>query len=448
MTTNLMNKSIKPLSSRDKDSNLFQKKAFNAKSHRIEKKTSKLVTINNENQNSSNIVKKLSFNANIEVDLDVTMHSIKDDSAIKEYSGEKSFREYILEGKVKNEMKNSEFTLEIKNSIKKNPNYSLNLENFIINMEHNNKFSTDEYRRMYTVQLRSDYSKSILKALFDEELGIEDSLLNHKVTERMRTRMIDWMIEVMTNYKCDDNGFFLAVNLMDRYFKSCQRVLQPAELHLTGVTCIFTASKYQDIYPLRLKVVYEKIAHKKLAPEDIKDRETEIYQNLNYIVGKPTQWEFINHYIEEIFYTESNNYNVNHKVLKEYIEDQPKLGTNDVDNLDKFTSNMLNLLRHVVIYLAKMNCHDYHLLNKKPSLIAASTLFVAMKICEQINKQEYVTDSFNKKLSEVSHKPENDIIKCAQKILYNAQNFDTIFPGLENLKKVHFNAIIELKNTK
>jgi hypothetical protein len=29
--------------------------------------------------------------------------------------------------------------------------------------------------------------------------------------------MIDWMIEVLTNFKCEDQTFFLAVSLMDRY---------------------------------------------------------------------------------------------------------------------------------------------------------------------------------------------------------------------------------------
>jgi hypothetical protein len=95
-----------------------------------------------------------------------------------------------------------------------------------------------------------------------------------------------------------------------------------------------------------------------------------------------------------------------------------------------------------------MNCHDYNLMQKKPSLLAASTIFVAIKICEQINKEDYINNYFNNKLSEISQKSENDIIKVAQKILYNAQNFDSLFNGLENLKKVHFNAIIELKNTK
>ena len=95
-----------------------------------------------------------------------------------------------------------------------------------------------------------------------------------------------------------------------------------------------------------------------------------------------------------------------------------------------------------------MNCHDYQLMQKKHSLLAASTIYVAIKICEQINKEEYINDYFTDNLSKISNNSEHDIIKTAQKILYNAQNFDNIFNGLENLKKVHFNAIIELKETK
>lgn len=33
---------------------------------------------------------------------------------------------------------------------------------------------------------------------------------------------------------------------------------------------MFIASKYEDIYPLKMKMVYEKIAHKKLTIERIK----------------------------------------------------------------------------------------------------------------------------------------------------------------------------------
>ena len=72
------------------------------------------------------------------------------------------------------------------------------------------------------------------------------------------------MIEVLTNFKCDDLTFFLAVSVMDRYFKGCPKTLQVGDLHVIGVTSMFLASKYEDIYPLKMKTVFEKIGHSKL----------------------------------------------------------------------------------------------------------------------------------------------------------------------------------------
>lgn len=333
---------------------------------------------------------------------------------------------------------------------------SLNLENLLININFNNKnnIETEEYREMFSKYVRDDYSNSIIKSLLEDEQINENYLNNHKITERMRTRMVDWMIEVLSNYHCDESTYFESINLMDRYFKQCEikkQILLPAELHLIGVTSMFIASKYQDIYPLRLKIVKDKIAHNKLTCQEIKNKEDEIMQYLNYNIGLPTMWDFITIFMEEIFYINCNHHNIKNKVLldnyydEELSEDDVKLG-NLINK--KYTKNMLNLLKYVCIYLGKMNCHDYNLMQKKPSLLAASTIFVAIKICEQINKEDYINDYFTDKLNSISNHSENDIIKTAQKILYNAQNFDTKFSGLDNLKKVHFNAIIELKETK
>lgn len=59
--------------------------------------------------------------------------------------------------------------------------------------------------------------------------------------------MVDWMIEVLTNFKCDDQTFFLASSLLDRFLKNSSRGLEISELHLIGVTSMFVASKYEDI---------------------------------------------------------------------------------------------------------------------------------------------------------------------------------------------------------
>ena len=357
----------------------------------------------------------------------------------------------------------SSFNIENKSKNSKNENKniskkisSLNLENLLININFNNKskIETDEYRAMFSKYVRDDYSNSIIKTLLEDEQINENYLNNHKITERMRTRMVDWMIEVLTNYHCDESTYFESINLMDRYFKQCEikkQILEPAELHLIGVTSMFIASKYQDIYPLRLKIVQDKIAHNKLTCKEIKEKEDEIMRYLNYNIGLPTMWDFITIFLEEIFFINCNHHHIKNKILLEnYYEDKLKEEDVQLGNLinNKYTKNMVNLLKYVCIYLGKMNCHDYVLMQKKPSLLAASTIFVAIKICEQINKEEYVNDYFTEKLNNISNNSENDIIKTAQKILYNAQNFDTKFSGLDNLKKVHFNAIIELKETK
>jgi hypothetical protein len=49
---------------------------------------------------------------------------------------------------------------------------------------------------------------------------------------------------------------------MDRYFNALNqqgedhRSLELYELHITGITCMFIASKYEDVYPLLMKTVF------------------------------------------------------------------------------------------------------------------------------------------------------------------------------------------------
>ena len=88
------------------------------------------------------------------------------------------------------------------------------------------------------------------------------------------------MIEVLTNFKCDDQTFFLSVSLLDRFFKGQQQSREVSDLHITGVTAMFIASKYEDIYPLKMKMVHEKIAHKKLSIEQIKSLELDLLKTI------------------------------------------------------------------------------------------------------------------------------------------------------------------------
>ncbi len=91
---------------------------------------------------------------------------------------------------------------------------------------------------------------------------------------------------------------------MDRYLAKKQekgQILEISDLHSIGVSSMFIASKFEDLKPFKMNLVYEKIAHKKLTVEEIRKKELEILKTLNYKVQDPTSYEFLSMYIKKIF---------------------------------------------------------------------------------------------------------------------------------------------------
>ena len=90
-------------------------------------------------------------------------------------------------------------------------------------------------------------------------------LTGHEVTKDYRTKMMDWMVEVCTSFKCSKRTYFLATQLFDKYLikiKEKGTTLVNKDVHCLGVTSMYLASKYEDIFPLHSKIVSEKIAHR------------------------------------------------------------------------------------------------------------------------------------------------------------------------------------------
>ena len=59
--------------------------------------------------------------------------------------------------------------------------------------------------------------------------------------------MIDWMVEVLSTFRMSEQTFFVAVSILDRFFKNVKNSQNQNELHLAGMVAMFTASKYEDI---------------------------------------------------------------------------------------------------------------------------------------------------------------------------------------------------------
>ena len=72
-----------------------------------------------------------------------------------------------------------------------------------------------------------------------------------KLRPRMRSVLLDWLIEVSEVYRLHRETFYLAVDFVDR-FLSRQVNIAKTRLQLVGVTALFVASKIEEIYPPKL----------------------------------------------------------------------------------------------------------------------------------------------------------------------------------------------------
>ena len=71
------------------------------------------------------------------------------------------------------------------------------------------------------------------------------------INERMRSILVDWLVEVHLKFKLVPETLYLTINLIDRYLE-IKEVSRP-KLQLVGVTSLLIASKYEEIYPPELR---------------------------------------------------------------------------------------------------------------------------------------------------------------------------------------------------
>lgn len=169
------------------------------------------------------------------------------------------------------------------------------------------------------------FNKTLDKTFFK----IPDTLLqNHKITSHIRTKMVDWMVEVLSIFDCMDETFFLSVNIMDIFFQKTKKVYRNEDVHLIGIGSMFIASKFQEIYPLSLKNFVHKVAHDMFSENDIKLMEHQILSDIGLeILVSTSVYDFLKTYFYDFFYNNNDlikkncHINVNNeiKLVSEYL---------------------------------------------------------------------------------------------------------------------------------
>ena len=215
------------------------------------------------------------------------------------------------------------------------------------------------------------------------------------------------MIEVLCSYKCTDMTFFVAVNYMDSFFKKTQKKHELNDLHLVGVASMYLATKYEEICPLRIHIMEHKISHGKFSKEEIRGKETELIQSMDFFCSPVTTLHFVD------------------------------FGIQSLDLRDELSEKLYNHLQKLSVYIAKMSCHDYELLNKyNQSQFAAACIYIGLKIIQQL-ESSFKIDHHAYRLRTLFGISDNMFFTCSQNVLDLAKNFESRYPSLGNLSKFH-----------
>lgn len=139
--------------------------------------------------------------------------------------------------------------------------------------------------------------------IFEKTVDLQGTLLNCKVNPMTRAQMLDWMIEVLSNLnrQFSEATFFRSAQLMDMYLKLSKNHINDNQIHLIGLTCMYIASKYEDIEPMRARELSVEAAYNKFSTQQIREKEIQILHTIRYQVSFKTHLEVLDFFYYRVF---------------------------------------------------------------------------------------------------------------------------------------------------
>ncbi|XP_019337555.1 G2/mitotic-specific cyclin-B1 isoform X1 [Alligator mississippiensis] len=192
--------------------------------------------------------------------------------------------------------------------------------------------------------LCSEYVKDIYKYLrvLEEQQAIRPKfLLGKEVTGNMRAILIDWLVQVQMKFRLLQETMYLTVAIIDRFLQN--NIVSKKTLQLVGVTAMFVASKYEEMYPPEIGdfAFVTDNAYTKL---QIRQMEMKILKALDFSLGRPLPLHFLRR--------------------------ASKIGEVDLE-------------QHTLAkYLMELCIVDYEMVHYPPSQIAAAAFCLALKILD------------------------------------------------------------------
>jgi hypothetical protein len=191
----------------------------------------------------------------------------------------------------------------------------------------------------------AEYAGEIFGYLYDSE---EDTMadptyalnLQHEVTWKMRSVLVDWVIEIHYLFQLLPETLFLAVNIIDRFLSARTVVL--GKLQLVGITSLFIATKFEEMScPTMQDFLF--MTDNAVKEDELIKAERFILQVLDFQLCYPNPMNF----------------------LRRLCTDELKC---DVHT------------RTLAKYFMEISCIDHQFIGIRPSKIAAASLWLSKKM--------------------------------------------------------------------
>lgn len=233
------------------------------------------------------------------------------------------------------------------------------------------RISNKHYGLFESASLLSNYGIkffSFIKELDTEDFG-KSPLKNHKISNEIRCKMVDWILEIFNVFNFNDTSFFLAVHIMDTYFHKSSRSLNNNDVHLVGIVSMLLASKFEETLPLRVCILSEKIGYNTFSEDEIIMKEREIVRDVgfsNFICT--STFEFIKNFFVD--FNENNYEMIEQNNLRKII-----------DKLEKYATYYSKLILHFIEF------YNYKHSDKAIACISCSYDMINEKYSSELSKE-------------------------------------------------------------
>lgn len=196
------------------------------------------------------------------------------------------------------------------------------------------------------------------------------------INPKMRSILIDWLIEVHYKFKLEPLVIWNTVNIIDRYLRDTET--SRSRLQLVGIASLLIASKLEESIPPTIQeCVY--ITDNAYQRDELLQMEFSILEKLNYFVTAPTGYHFLFHYLSVI----------------------------------RASSKLSNL----AFYYAERNLQEYDSLYYPPHVIAAAALYAALLQQNLSIPALRSVPVWNRTLREETGITEEQVIPCAAQLI-------------------------------